>query len=207
MFYITSTPWWLKSIFPGGLTWTGSPAGNTVYLTFDDGPHPDITGFVLEQLKAYEAKGTFFCIGENVERYPEAFKKIKQEGHRVGNHTQTHPNGWKLSAHEYLEEIRQADRFIGSDLFRPPYGKITKAQAGLIRKEFPQMEIIMWSGVTGDFDAGKTGDWCAGQAIRFAKPGNIIVFHDSEKAFPRLKIALPAVLEKIKKENLETGLL
>jgi peptidoglycan/xylan/chitin deacetylase (PgdA/CDA1 family) len=185
----------------------GNPAGDTVYLTFDDGPHPEITGFVLDQLKTYNAKGTFFCIGENVALYPETFEKIKQEGHRVGNHTQTHPDGWKMSAEEYADEIKLADKFIGVDLFRPPYGKITGKQVRLIRKTFPHMQIIMWSGVTGDFDSAKTGEWCAKQAIRFAKPGNIIVFHDSEKAFPRLQVALPAVLEVIAERKLKTGLL
>jgi peptidoglycan/xylan/chitin deacetylase (PgdA/CDA1 family) len=207
MFYITSTPWWLKSIFPKGLTWKGNPAGNTVYLTFDDGPHPDITSFVLEQLRLTNAIGTFFCIGENVERFPETFEQIKAEGHRVGNHTHTHPDGWKMKPEAYVQEIKKADAFIQSNLFRPPYGKITKAQVALLKREMPQMEVIMWTGVTGDFDTNKTGNWCAGQAIRFAKPGNIIVFHDSEKAFPRLKEALPRVLDYIAENRLATGTL
>jgi len=207
MFYITSTPWWLKSIFPKGLTWTGNPAGAAVYLTFDDGPHPEITGFVLEQLKSANRKGTFFCIGENVVRFPETFKRIKKDGHRVGNHTHTHPNGWRLSADNYLNEIRKADQYIQSDLFRPPYGKITRKQVELIGEKMPGMRIIMWSGVTGDFDTRKTGSWCTKQAIRFARPGNIIVFHDSEKAYPRLKIALPAVLDFLDKHRLGCGVM
>jgi peptidoglycan/xylan/chitin deacetylase (PgdA/CDA1 family) len=207
MFYITSTPWWLKSIFPKGLTWTGNSAGNTVYLTFDDGPHPEITGFVLDQLRLANAKGTFFCIGENVERYPETFELIKSEGHQIGNHTNTHPDGWKMGAADYLQEILKADKVIKSNLFRPPYGKITKAQLQIIEEKMPAMRVIMWTGVTGDFDTRKTGSWCARQALRFARPGNIIVFHDSEKAFPRLKVALPEVLAYMAKHNLKAGVL
>lgn len=185
----------------------GDPAGNTLYLTFDDGPHPDITGFVLDQLNAYKAKGTFFCLGENVARFPETFEAIKNQGHRIGNHTHTHPDGWKMNADDYLKEIMKADKLIGSNLFRPPYGKITKLQVEGIQVQFPQMKIIMWSGVTGDFDTAKTGQWCAAKAIQMANPGNIIVFHDSEKAFPRLKVALPALLEVIAQKQFITGLL
>ena len=207
MFYITHTPWWLKSIFPRGLTWQGNPANDTVYLTFDDGPHPEITPFVLEHLQQAGAVGTFFCIGENVARYPEVVKRIREEGHRVGNHTYTHPNGWKMPAAQYLEEIKRTQTLLGADLFRPPYGKITKEQARLITRELPGMQIIMWTGVTGDFDERKTGHWCAERAKRFARPGNIIVFHDSEKAFPRLKVALPALLDYLQDVQLNTGLL
>ncbi len=207
MFYITSTPWWLKSIFPKGLIWKGNPEGNTLYLTFDDGPHPEITGFVLDQLAAANMKGTFFCIGENVERYPETFERIKREGHSVGNHTQTHPDGWKMQTNEYIAEIKQADDFMKSDLFRPPYGKITKKKAVAIYHEFPGMKIIMWTGVTGDFDTTRTGEWCGQVAVRFARPGSIIVFHDSEKAWPRLKIALPEVLRYMADNGLQSAVL
>lgn len=202
MFYITSTPWWLKSLFPKGLAWKGNEAGNNLHLTFDDGPHPEITPFVLDILAKANAKATFFCIGENVELYPEVFAQIIKEGHRVGNHTQTHPDGWSMPASAYLQEIKKADASIKSDLFRPPYGKITKQQVQKIRQAFPAMKIIMWSCVTGDFDTSKNGDWCARQAIRFAKPGSIIVFHDSEKAFPRLEVALPAVLNYMAEKGL-----
>ncbi len=207
MFYLTSTPWWLKSIFPGGLTWKGNPDGNTLYLTFDDGPHPEITGFVLDQLAAVNMKGTFFCIGENVERFPETFEWIKQEGHCVGNHTQTHPDGWKMPTNDYLNEVKQADCIIKSRLFRPPYGKITKDQSLAIKQEIPGMRIIMWTGVTGDFDTTRSGGWCAKVAVRFARPGNIIVFHDSEKAWPRLKVALPEVLRYMADNGLKSAAL
>jgi peptidoglycan-N-acetylglucosamine deacetylase len=207
MFYITSTPWWLKSIFPKGLVWEGDPANRTIYLTFDDGPHPEITPFVLELLDKAGMKGTFFCIGENVERYPETFQLITEKGHRVGNHTHTHPDGWKMNTEEYIMEIKKAATFISSDLFRPPYGKITNKQVIAIKKELPGTKIIMWTGVTGDFDTQKTGGWCAKKAIQMAHPGSLIVFHDSEKAFPRLKIALPALLAHLQKNGFTAGLL
>lgn len=207
MFYITSTPFWLKALFPKGLMWEGNPENNTLYLTFDDGPHPEITGFVLDQLKQADVKGTFFCIGENAERYPEMLQRILQEGHALGNHTQTHPDGWKIPTTQFLAEIGLASRFIPSQLFRPPYGKITKHQVNGIRREFPEMQIIMWSCVTGDFDTTKTGEWCAKQAIKAAQSGKIIVFHDSEKAWPRLKIALPLLLEHMQKVGLTSRIL
>lgn len=195
MFYITTTPGWLKALFPKGVTWEGSPEPDTLYLTFDDGPHPEITHFVLDQLKQANAKGTFFCIGENAERYPEVLKTIVDEGHALGNHTHTHPNGWETPTDLYLEEIKKASLFIPSGLFRPPYGKITRAQVSAIKENIPGMKIIMWSSVTGDFDSAKTGTWCGRVAIKAAKPGKIIVFHDSEKAWPRLKDAVPMVLD------------
>jgi peptidoglycan-N-acetylglucosamine deacetylase len=207
VFYLTSTPWWLKSIFPAGLTWKGNPEGNTLYLTFDDGPHPEITGFVLDQLAEAKMKGTFFCIGENVERFPETFRRIIAEGHSVGNHTQTHPDGWKMPTYGYLEEVKQADTFIQSGLFRPPYGKITQRQVMAIRDAFPGMRIIMWTGVTGDFDTTRSGEWCGQVAVRFARPGSIIVFHDSEKAWPRLKVALPEVLRYMADHGLQSAAL
>lgn len=207
MFYITSTPWWLKSIFPKGLVWQGDPANQSVYLTFDDGPHPEITPYVLDLLDHTGMKGTFFCIGENVARYPETFHQITARGHRVGNHTYTHPDGWKMNTKDYLEEIKKTAALIPSNLFRPPYGKITTQQAEAIKKEFPDMQIIMWTGVIGDFDTTKSGAWCAKKAIQLTRPGSLIVFHDSEKAFPRLQVALPALLEHMQKNGLNAGLL
>jgi peptidoglycan/xylan/chitin deacetylase (PgdA/CDA1 family) len=207
VFYITSTPFWLKALFPKGLIWSENPAGHSLYLTFDDGPHPEITGSVLEQLKQANAKATFFCIGENAERYPQMLENILNEGHSLGNHTQTHPDGWNTPTQVYLKEIKQAAAHIPSNLFRPPYGKITAAQVKCIKQQFPNMQIIMWSCVTGDFDTAKTGKWCAQIAVKSAKPGNIIVFHDSEKAWPRLKVALPLVLEYMYKHGITSSAL
>jgi len=207
MFYVTSTPFWVRMLFPSGLTWQGSDTEGAVYLTFDDGPHPEITAFVLDQLKQAGAVGTFFCIGENVKRYPNIFGRIKSEGHQIGNHTYNHLNGWNTSTENYLQNYEMADRLIGSSLFRPPFGKITKKQVVALRNHNPDINIVMWGAVTGDFDVSNSGECCTNIALQHLKPGKIIVMHDSEKAFPRLKVMLPAVLDYIKKEGILTACL
>ena len=142
MFYLPNTPLWLRMIFPAGVVWKGDPADNTVYLTFDDGPDPEPTQFVLDQLEKYNYQATFFCIGDNVALYPQLFQKIKVAGHRVGNHTMHHPNGWTTNTDAYVNEIMEAHELIQSDLFRPPYGKITPAQARELRKK--ELGIMNW---------------------------------------------------------------
>lgn len=192
MWYITSTPWWLRAVFPGGLVWRQKPAEGTVYLTFDDGPHPEITPWVCNLLEAAGHKATFFCIGQNVLRYPQIFERVKAGGHMVGNHTHHHMHGWKVSPQEYLQNVELANSSIGSPLFRPPYGAIKHRQAKLLKRR--GYSIIMWSGISADFDVKITGTHAAENSIKHCKPGNILVFHDSEKAYPRLKIALPELL-------------
>ena len=164
-----------------------------LYLTFDDGPHPQITPFVLETLSHYQAKATFFCIGKNVAAYPNVFRQIIDAGHKVGNHTFNHLNGWKTDDQHYLDDIGAAKKYIDSELFRPPYGRITKFQAELVEKNF-QLKTIMWDVLSGDFDTKITGEQCSKNVIHKAGPGSIIVFHDSEKAWPRLETTLPKVL-------------
>ncbi len=189
--------------FSKGLTWKGPmPIGNEVYLTFDDGPHPEVTNFVLDLLDAYEMKGTFFCIGENVKKYPATYQKLLDAGHATGNHTFHHINGFKTKAVDYLAEIDHAAQFIKSKLFRPPYGRITRKQVALLKEKQPDTNMVMWSVVTGDFDESKTGEWCFQQIIKHAKAGSIIVFHDSERAFDRLKEALPLTLQWLKQNQL-----
>lgn len=192
MRYITSTPWWLRAIFPAGLVWGQPDIAHYVYLTFDDGPHPEITPWVCDLLEAGGHKATFFCIGQNVERFPEVFKRVKTGGHTIGNHTYHHLNGFKTASAEYVENVKQANTLIGSTLFRPPYGAIKRKQAELIKQL--GFSIVMWSGLSADFDVAISGKQVAAHSIRHCKPGNILVFHDSEKAFPRLKTALPELL-------------
>ena len=163
-----------------------------VYLTFDDGPHPEITAFVLDELKKWEAKASFFCIGENVARYPDVFKRIKDEGHTIGNHTMHHLNGWKTKDDMYLDDIRQAAQLISSDLFRPPYGRIRFSQ---LQKLDKKMKVVMWSLLSGDFDVTITPEKCLNNVISNIKNGDIIVFHDSIKAKKNLMYALPLVLK------------
>ena len=195
MFYLVKTPWWLKKWY-SGLVWDlPHPAGaKTLYLTFDDGPHPVATPFVLDTLQQYGAKATFFCIGKNVQEYPQLYRRILEEGHRTGNHTQHHLNGWKSRDADYLGNISLAAESIDSDLFRPPYGRISNLQALLLRKPPYGYRIIMWDVLSADFDRKLSPERCARNVIRHARAGSIVVFHDSEKAFPRLESALPAVL-------------
>jgi len=194
MFYFVKTPWWLKKLY-SGLLWQVPERDKVLYLTFDDGPQPEATPFVLDTLKKYGAKATFFCIGKNVQEYPLIYRRILFEGHRVGNHTQNHLNGWKVRDRDYLENIRVAALSIDSDLFRPPYGRIGMLQASILRAAPLHYKIIMWGVLSADFDRSLSAETCARNVIRHAGRGSIVVFHDSEKAFDRLRGALPAVLE------------
>lgn len=201
MFYLSHTPFWLRLLFPAGCTWQMPATDNAVYLSFDDGPHPVATGFVLDTLQQYGAKASFFCIGKNVALHPELFERIQREGHTVANHTMHHLNGWKTDAETYLKDIADAGRLIPGSLFRPPYGRISRRQAQLLRKQNPDLKIIMWSILSGDFDEAIDGQQCFENVKRHLKPGSIIVFHDSAKAFPRLQTALPLVLEWLRKQG------
>jgi peptidoglycan/xylan/chitin deacetylase (PgdA/CDA1 family) len=191
MFYFFKTPWWLKKLYPS-LVWHIDIKEKILYLTFDDGPHPVATPFVLDELKKYNAKATFFCIGKNVVQYPDIYKRIIDEEHRVGNHTFSHLNGWKTDDEVYIKNIQEAAKYIDSDLFRPPYGKITRFQTKLLK---PHYKIIMWDVLSADFDKEVSPEKCAQQVIMKSKPGSIIVFHDSEKAMLKLEFALPKVLQ------------
>jgi len=189
-------PGLLRKMFPRGLVWDApTPTGKEVYLTFDDGPHPTATPFVLQQLKSFGMQGTFFCIGKNVKEHPAIYQRLVDEGHGIGNHTMHHLNGRKTETSQYLQNVEDASGHINSRLFRPPYGQINSAQAAAIKDKFPGMQIVMWSVLSGDFDVNATGLQCFKKSIRHIKPGAIIVFHDSEKAFPRLKEALPLTLQ------------
>jgi peptidoglycan-N-acetylglucosamine deacetylase len=195
MYYFVRTPWWLRRLYRG-LVWRVPTAEKVLYLTFDDGPHPVATPFVLDELGKHGAKGTFFCIGKNVEAYPDIYRRILLEGHRVGNHTQDHLNGWKVDGMRYVENIRVAAQRIDSDLFRPPYGRIGSLQSSVLRSAPFNYQIIMWDVLSADFDRALTGERCARNVIRNGRPGSIVVFHDSEKALERLREALPAVLKE-----------
>lgn len=193
MFYLVKTPRWIaKWIYPAYI-W-GMPAGQKkIYLSFDDGPHPAATSFVLDTLKQYQAKASFFCIGKNVAAHPELYKRILVEGHAVGNHTQNHLNGWKTGDAAYLQNIAEASQYIDSKLFRPPYGRITRFQAKQVQERLG-LRVVMWSVLSGDFDTGLDPRQCSKNVQKNAGDGSIIVFHDSEKAMPRMTYALPGVL-------------
>jgi peptidoglycan/xylan/chitin deacetylase (PgdA/CDA1 family) len=194
-YYLVKTPWLMKKIYPAYI-WSIDTNEKELYLTFDDGPHPVATPFVLKQLKQYNALGTFFCIGKNVVAYPDLYKQIQDEGHTVGNHTYHHLNGWKTANEIYLKDVAEASRVIDSSLFRPCYGRVTSFQAQNLAQVMKgkKPEIIMWDILSGDFDITCTPQQCLANVVLASVPGSIIVFHDSEKAFPRLEYALPRVL-------------
>jgi peptidoglycan-N-acetylglucosamine deacetylase len=202
MFYPVKTPWWLKMMYPG-CTWEMPEDDNAVYLTFDDGPDPVVTPFVLDMLAEYRVKATFFCIGKNVVLYPEIYDRILAEGHSVGNHTQNHLSGWKVRDDAYLNDVKEARRYIRSDLFRPPYGRATRFQMKCLRESALKMKMIMWTVLSGDFDTGINPEKCYQNVAANLRPGAIITFHDSRKAEPRLRYALPEVLKKMALEGWE----
>jgi len=194
MFYFKKTPSLIQKIFSERI-WRIDTDEKILYFTFDDGPHPEATSFVLEELKRYNAKATFFCVGRNVKENFAVYERIISEGHRVGNHTFNHLNGWKTNDKIYIEDIAKAAKIIDSNLFRPPYGKITSFQAKAIQGQRLRLKTVMWEVLSGDFDPSVTGDNCYLNVINNAKPGSIVVFHDSAKSFATLQYALPRLLK------------
>lgn len=178
-----------------------------VYLTFDDGPHPTITPWVLQQLKNHDAAATFFCIGNNVEKHPAIYQSILNSGHSVGNHTYNHVNGWKTETKQYLQDAEKAATVIDSNLFRPPYGRIKTAQAKGLDKVLKTKRpvVVMWDVLSADFDVSLSPKQCAANVLKNTRPGSIIVFHDSEKAFRNLSYALPLTLKTLKKAGYKFG--
>lgn len=200
--YFIKTPWIVKKIF-FSYAWSMPANEKAIYLSFDDGPHPTITPFVLDELKKYGAVATFFCIGDNVRKYPDVYERIITEGHAVGNHTYHHLNGWKTDVSTYLNDIAKAAELIDSNLFRPPYGRIKKMQARKIAAAINKTsaKIIMWDVLSTDFDSTITKEQCLRNVLQHAKAGSIIVFHDSEKAFPNLQFVLPIVMKQFAEEG------
>ncbi len=200
--YFIRTPAWLPRLYVRDGMWTGPAAAKpTVYLTFDDGPHPEVTHFVLEQLDRFEATGTFFCIGQNAVAHPGLTERLQRSRHRLGNHTHRHLNGKNTRSGVYLADVEEAARVVPSALFRPPYGRIRAAQVqGLVQRGF---QVCMWSLLSADFDADVSPQQCLQNVVFHVKPGDIVVFHDSEKAWPRLEYALPRVLELCRRQGWE----
>lgn len=205
---IATVPGFVKWIFKKRI-WEGPADEKAIYLTFDDGPIPEVTPWVLDQLKSFNAKATFFCIGENVQKHPEIFKKIIAEGHKVGNHTFNHLNGWKTSTPEYVLNTLKARQIIEKNLpgkepaknalFRPPYGRIKSKQVRELQKR--DFRIIMWSNLSMDYNTGITPERCFQNVIDHARPGSVIVFHDSFKAQKNLVKVLPRVLDHLNREG------
>lgn len=194
MFYLKKSPWLIKKIYPNCI-WNIKTDEKILYLTFDDGPHPQATPFVLEQLKKYNAKATFFCIGKNVKENFGIYRQMISEGHRPGNHTYNHLNGWKTKDKKYIEDIAQAAKIIDSNIFRPPYGRITSFQIKTIAAGNLKLKTIMWEVLSGDFDPSISAENCYLNVTNNAKEGSIVVFHDSQKSFEVLQQTLPRVLQ------------
>lgn len=185
-------PKFIKRLYPE-LTWNLQGIG-VLYLTFDDGPNPQVTPWVLDQLAKYNAKATFFCIGKNAELYPEIVERIKAEGHAIGNHTYSHTKGWGKNAGAYIEDVELANGFLGSTLFRPPYGRMSVAQ---MRRLSVRYHIIMWDILSRDYSSVVSPRKCIREVVPHIRDGAIVVFHDSLKASRNLYYALPRILENI----------
>jgi len=205
--YWIKTSKFIKKIFSGYI-WDIPNSENKIYLTFDDGPTPEITEWVLEQLKKHQAKATFFCIGKNIKNHPVIFHKIIEEGHAIGNHTHNHLNGWKTPAADYLNNIdlckseicnHSTFQNLQSPLFRPPYCKIKKTQSKELLKQ--GYKIIMWDVLSADFDQSITPEKCLENVLQNVQSGSIIIFHDSVKAFKNLEYTLPKSLEILKQRG------
>ena len=202
--YWVKTPQWLKKLFQKGVLWTIPVVGKAaVYLTFDDGPHPSATSFVLDELTKYSARGTFFCVGDNVRKYPDIYERINKEGHLAGNHTYNHISGWKNSNDVYLKNIVSAAQLITPKIFRPPYGRIKLSQIRKLRQTGNGWKIYMWDVLCADFDRNITPQQCLDNVLNNIKPGSIVVFHDSDKAWERMNYALPLVLQYCKDQGWE----
>lgn len=195
---LITTPKILRFFYPSFL-WEMPKGEKKLYLTFDDGPHPTITPQVLEILKKFNAKATFFCIGNNVNKYKETFELIKKEGHSVGNHTFNHERGWKTKTSDYIKSVKEADALIQSPLFRPPHGRIKSSQIRAIKNlrisKSQNLKIVAWTVISYDWDKSLSPEDCFNNVIKNSDDGSIIVFHDSEKAVDNMIPALTKVLE------------
>ena len=196
--YRTQVPSVLQSLFPK-FVWRGS--GQSIHLTFDDGPHPEWTPFVLDELGRRGQKGTFFCLGQNILKYPEVFDRIRREGHAWGNHTMQHESGWSTPHRAYLRSYLECENLTQSGLFRPPYGRLRLTQAKAIAK---RSQVVMWTVLSGDFDVCLRPDECLRGTIRAMRPGSIVVMHESTNAGPRLTHVLPGVLDFLDSHDLRS---
>ena len=163
-----------------------------VYLTFDDGPIPEITPWVLDLLEHFSIKATFFCVGDNVEKFPEVYKRVLSEGHITGNHTFNHVKGFFQNTKDYVSNVNRAEGLIKSNIFRPPHGQIKLSQYNILKKKY---KLIFWDVLVGDWDRKRSGERCFETVKKKVRNGSVIVFHDSKKASKNLRYALPKTIE------------
>ncbi len=190
--------------FLGKLTWRKNSSSKVIYITFDDGPVPEVTLQILDLLDVHKLKATFFCVGENVKKFPEVYAEVIRRGHKTGNHTFNHLKGNTVSDTEYVGNVQQASEYIHSNLFRPPYGRITFKQKKKLRANY---EIIMWDVLTQDYDKNLSTDGILQNIIRYSRNGSIVVFHDSIKAKDNVLTVLPVAIEFWNKEGYSFGIL
>lgn len=195
--YLTKTSALIKQFYRD-YVWSIDTKQKEIFLTFDDGPHPEITPWVLDQLAAYDAKATFFLIGKNAAAHPSIVQRMLEEGHAIGNHTYSHINGWDVANKAYWRDVLACQSLYQTNLFRPPYGKVKRSQARGLRKRY---KVIMWDVLTWDFDENVSPEQCLTNVTNHVEQGSIIVFHDSEKAHPNMSYALPKVLEQYTNEG------
>jgi peptidoglycan-N-acetylglucosamine deacetylase len=189
--FIEQLPYFIRGVYFGA-TWRKSRHEKVIYLTFDDGPIPEVTPWVLDILDQYKIQATFFCVGENVERYPELYKEIIRRGHRTGNHTYNHMRGFFTDSQTYLENSEKASRCIDSILFRPPHGEMRFSQLKALRKKY---EVIQWDVITRDYNQKLAKEKVLDIVKKYARNGSIIVFHDSLKAEKNMRYAMPKAIE------------
>lgn len=190
--------------FMGKLIWRKNPSSRVIYLTFDDGPVPEVTPLVLDILDKYNVSATFFCVGENVQKYPHVYEEVLKRGHKTANHTFNHLKGFSVPTKDYVANVLKASEYINSRLFRPPYGRITYRQRKLLQSKF---EIIMWDLITHDYNRKLSPETILKTVKRFSRNGSIIVFHDSIKAKENVLTVLPLAIEYLKGEGYSFGVL
>lgn len=198
--YIIKTPKLVRKLFPTYL-WNKSRRKPFVYLTFDDGPIPEVTPWVLDCLDNYGMKGTFFCVGDNVRKHSSIYQRILNEDHSVGNHSYSHKSGWSTEVESYLNDVKLCSSFVDSNLFRPPYGRLKPQQAESLREKY---QIVMWDILSGDFDANISAQQCLHNITNYLKPGSIVVMHDNLKSFEKLKFVLPRLCEHLISNGLKS---
>ena len=204
--WIERPPGWFRKLFPGvvfKMPTSGEDPG-VVYLTFDDGPIPEATPWVLDTLDKFDAKATFFMVGQNIERYPWLKEEVVKRGHIVANHTLHHIRGLKVTAEDYLKDAEECERYTGSKLLRPPHGWLTPSQLKELKKHYT---VVMYDLVTRDYSDRITADDVVKNVKKYTRDGSIIVFHDSLKSIDKLKFALPAALGWLKETGYATALL
>lgn len=201
---IERPPEWVRRQCKGALFRVDEGERKRVYLTFDDGPIPEMTPRLLDLLDEYDVKATFFMVGDNVRKYPQLYKEVLKRGHKVGNHTMHHIQGLKVDTEAYAEDVKEAAKYIDSTLFRPPHGWLKKSQAKRMLEDY---RIVMYDLVTRDYSKWLSADDVFENVKRYARPGSIIVFHDSLKSLPRLFDALPRSIDWLKDNGYEFGVL